>query len=76
MGAKQGERVTAGGTAFVENNQFRMKVVGERNGKKKQNERAGKSGAFAQRIAAAFGTVVQPPDPPEAKSYGGDCHPQ
>jgi hypothetical protein len=76
MRANQNSRLTTAGAAFVEDNQFRMKVVGKRNDKKKQNQSAGKRSPFAQRIASAFGTVVQPARPPEAKGYDGNRHPQ
>jgi len=76
MRANQGSRVAATGTAFIENNQFGVKIIGKRNDKKKQNQSAGKRGPFAQRIAAAFRTVVQPARAPEAKGYRCDRHPQ
>src|ERR1700722_1045799 len=76
VGPNQGSREAAAGATFVENNQFRMKVVGKRNCKKEKNESAGERGPFAQRVAAAVGTVVQPARPPEAKGHRGDCHPQ
>jgi hypothetical protein len=69
-------RVTPAGAAFVKNNHSRVKVVGERNHEKQQNQSAGERRPFTQRIAAIFRPPAQPLRPPKAKGYDGNCDPQ
>jgi hypothetical protein len=75
MRADQCGRMPPAGTAFVKNYQFRMKIVGERNREKQQNQSAGECGPFTQRIAAISRPLVQPSRAPKAKGDCGDRHP-
>jgi hypothetical protein len=76
MIATYNQGVTRAPSTLIENNQFRVKIVSERNREKQQNQSAGECRPFPKRVAAVFGTLAQPSRPPEAQGYGGNRHPQ
>ena len=74
--ARQAERMAPARGAFVENHQFGMKVVGQRDCEEQKNEGAGKGGPFLQGLAPTVAALVQPASPPEAESACSNCDPQ
>ena len=62
--------------AFVENHQFRMKVIGQGDREEKKNEGAGEGGPFLQGPATMVAALVQPASPPDAESARGNYNPQ
>jgi hypothetical protein len=73
---RDAERMAPVCGAFIENHQFRMQIISQRNGEEKQYKSAGKGGPFLQRFAPMIAALVQPASPPETETGGGDPDPQ
>ena len=76
MIATYNQRVTRAPSTLFQNNQFRMKIVGQRNREKQQNQSAGERRPFPQRIAAIFRPLAQPSRPPKPEGYDANGDPQ
>ena len=68
--------MAAAGEAIIGEHHFGMQIVGERDGKKQEDQRAGNGGPLAQRFATCVTPLASPSGAPEAHGEKGDEDPE